>query len=111
MNTYYMRFRVVPTPENKEFSTVDGAFASLWAVDSSPEEALDVAKLYVSTYNWRIVCEEQAPIQTTAEHFAHSEIASKCFQRAQRDRVYAFFTGWPKGEEPSDEQRIVLLKP
>jgi len=111
MNTYYLVYQVEPSSENVQASEIARARAHVWALDTSPEEAIALAKEYLSVYNWKILSLDEGPIETTAEHFAHSEIGSKCFRRAQQDRVYGTFVAAREDGKPEDPVILIRLKP
>lgn len=106
-----MVYQVEPLPDNLQASEISKARAHVWAVDTSPEEAKALAKEYLSVYNWKILSLDEGPIETKPEHFAHSEIGSKCFRRAQRDRVYGTFVASREGGKPEDPIVLIRLKP
>ncbi|MBI5020944.1 MAG: hypothetical protein HZB59_05865 [Ignavibacteriales bacterium] len=111
MDTYYIVFNVIPTKEGKQLSNIDGALAHVFIVDTSSENALELAKDYLSVYNWEIVSIDQKPVVITVEQATRSEVGLKCFQRAQRDKAYGFFVGWTKDGKLGDPVEIVKLRP
>lgn len=111
MQTWYMIFRLKPTPENREFEKVAGAIGHLFAVADSEDEAFSIAKEYISVYNWTIEAIDRKAGPITLEQAAQSYIGLALFQRSQTDKICGHFVGFARDSDSAPDHEIVRLRP
>jgi hypothetical protein len=91
MNTYFLKFRVVPTNENSEHDRIESGLALCWVVVDNPEDAISIASFYVSRYDWTIKEIEQYPIETNRKDFIGKDGGLKCYDKDQEDGIEIIF--------------------
>ena len=96
METYFIGVQVTPLPDNPLITKFEAARVYFWVIDSSPENAMDRAKGYLSSYLWKLESVDKGPIVTTAADFVTQEEGLKGFWRAKQKGFAAQFVGKPK---------------
>lgn len=94
--TYIVRLHVEPEAGNPVSSLLAGAYATIWVVAPSPEQARAYAEADLREKLWR-TRETLSLEQTHAAECADHALAQAHFEQAQRFGVAVFFSGY----EPS----------
>lgn len=96
MKTFFIEFRVVPTPENRYYNLVGGALAACWVLDADPTSARAKASLSASKYDWNIEKIVTLPVEVTQEHFLDRDIGLEQFVKAQKEGISIYYTAWAR---------------
>jgi hypothetical protein len=101
MTTYYLVFRVIPSPENPYFSEVEGALVSCWVCNEDPVSAVTMASFKVRQLSWETVSLEEPPINVTEEDYLEKEIALERYRAAHVQGISIAFAAWSKDGKTS----------
>ncbi len=101
MKTYFLQFKVVPTIDNEQYELVEGALASCWVLDNTPQAAHTKANFRISMFDWEITNLEMEPVEVEDENFVERDIGLEQFKRAQVDGMAIVYTAWARDKKTS----------
>jgi hypothetical protein len=101
MATFFLTLRVTPTARNAHVNDIEGALASCWVRDDTPQSALARAIFHVRRYDWDIGGIEDLPTETAQDDFAGRDIALEQYKRAQEGGIAIAFACWAKDGKSS----------
>ncbi len=101
-STYFIKYKVEPTPANLHFKDVEGAYATCWIRESNPQTAISKSKFFVSKFDWDIKNIEILPTEVCEEDFAQRDIGLKQFRKAQKDGIAIVYTAWSRDGKSTD---------
>jgi hypothetical protein len=94
MKIFFLEFKVTPTNVNEHFDLVEGALASCWIKDNSPQSSYAKAEFYISKEDWDIVKIESLPIEVLEEHFLERDLGKEQFCKAQKEGIAIIYSVW-----------------
>jgi len=96
MNTYFLKFQVVPTEANEHYSLVKGALAFCWVVENDAQSAYAKGDFFVTKYDWKIEKIDTFPVEVTKEHFLEKDIGIEQYNKAQEEGIAIVYSAWAK---------------
>ncbi|CAK8710971.1 MAG: hypothetical protein D3920_01700 [Candidatus Electrothrix sp. AW2] len=99
MKTYFLQFKVVPTLDNEQYELVEGALASCWVLDNTPQAAHTKANFRISMFDWEINTLEMEPVEVEEGDFVERDIGLEQFKRAQVDGMAIVYTAWARDKK------------
>ncbi len=101
METYFLQFEVIPTIDNEQYEVAEGASASCWVLDNTPQAATMKATFQISKFDWEITSLEMAPVEVEEENFVEREIGLEQFKRSQVDGIAIVYCAWARDKKTS----------
>lgn len=96
MDTYYLKFKVIPSPRNSMHEKLAGAYAECWVRERTPDRAQSRAEHYLIEYGWEIRSVELKPIGIVAERLLpKGRLGEINYRKAQRYGIAVHLSGWP----------------
>lgn len=99
MNIFFIEFEAIPTSANENFDFVEGALASCWIKDHSPQSAFAKAEFFVSKDEWDIVKIKNLPIKVREENFSERDLGMEQFHKAQEEGIAIIYSAWAKDKK------------
>ncbi|GAB6146208.1 hypothetical protein JCM12294_36480 [Desulfocicer niacini] len=96
VTTFFLKFKVLPTPENLHVGDVEGAYAACWIKEKNPQTAFWKCCFFISKFDWTIVETEIYPTEVCEDDFAQKDIGLEQFRKAQLDGISIFYTAWAR---------------
>jgi hypothetical protein len=104
VKTYFVATRVTPLPDNPLQEKIDEAMVYFWVVDSVPENAMERANSYLTSYRWKLESVDTPATEVTTIDFADHEDGLRNFWKAKQKGFAAQFVGKPKSAGPMPEK-------